>query len=114
MRHLIARYPVLWTFLGSYWFIETSTCVTPSRYCYDMVKFITAWREITETGSHKGFPKIWCLSVMPKKSFYMVWLKPSYDTAHSEIRIEAVISSRRCAAAYANLMVYFIITYRDA
>ena len=53
-----------------------------------------------------GFPKIWCLAVMPKRSFYTVWLSPSYDIAWSEIRIEAVVSSRRCAVAYTSLIVY--------
>ncbi len=35
----------------------------------------------TETGRHMGFPKKWCPAVMPEKSFYTVWLNPSYDTA---------------------------------
>ncbi len=59
----------------------------------------------TETGRHKGFLKIWCPAGMPGKSFYTVRMNPSYNTAKSETRIEAVISSRRCAAAYTSLIV---------
>ena len=56
---------------------------------YDTVEFITAWQVIPKQAATQDFPKypvshpvsvIATTRLDTQKSFYMVWLNPSYDT----------------------------------